>query len=129
MNENDLYIEYLLEMGAMTPEQEKLARQQSYVDSLRQSATTTPQGRMVGNTYVAPSWAQYAAQLGNAWMARSGQKKLDEAYKAQNTTEQDAISRIRASLARKRGVTPPSEAPVGAYVPKRPFGMEDEQPY
>ena len=129
MNENDLYIEYLLEMGAMTPEQEKLARQQSYVDSLRQNAIATPQGRMVGNTYVAPSWAQYAAQLGNAYMARSGQKKLDDAYKAQNTTEQDAISRIRASLARKRGVTPAAEAPVGAYVPKRPYGQEDEQPF
>jgi hypothetical protein len=129
MNENDLYIEYLLEMGAMTPEQEKLARQQAYVDSLRTDGTAAPQGRMVGNTYVAPSWSQYAGQLGNAWMARSGQKKLDEDYKAQNTTEQDAISRLRASIARKRGVTLPSQAPVGAYVTKRPYGMEDEQPY
>jgi len=129
MNENDLYIEYLLEMGAMTPEQEKLARQQSYVDSLRQSAITAPQGRMVGNTYVAPSWAQYAAQLGNAYMARSGQKKLDDAYKEQSATDQDAVNRIRAEIARRRGKTLPSQAPVATGVVKRPFGIEDEQPY
>lgn len=121
---NDLYIEYLLEMGALTPEQEKLARQQSYVDSLRQNANTPQQGRMVGNTYVAPSWAQYAAQLGNAWMARSGQKKIDEAYKAQNTTEQDAIGRIRAEIARRRGVKPVVAMPQGGKGPYNP----DEEP-
>lgn len=129
MNENDLYIEYLLEMGAMTPEQEQLARKQAMVDSLRQGAVDSPQGRMVGNTYVAPSWSQYAAQLGNAWMARSGQKKLDDMYKSQNTAEQDAIGRLRASIARKRGVTPPSQAPAAAGVVKRPYGQEDELPY
>lgn len=120
MNNDDVYIQYLLEMGALSPEQEKLMRQQSYVDSLRQNATAAPEGQMVGRAYVAPSWTQYAAQLGNAFMARKGQQKLDEGYAAQKGQEISAVERIRQLVdARKRNAGPVT--PAAAVPQARPW--------
>lgn len=75
-NNNDPFLLYLLEESALTPEEEKLARQQQYVDALRTNAFEPRRGQMVGRTYVAPGFGEYAAQIGNALMARSGAKKL-----------------------------------------------------
>jgi len=95
MNEQD-YFDYFLEVGAMKPEDEKLKRKQAMVDYLRQSAMNTPEGQMVGRTYVAPSFAQYAAQLGNAFMARKGQQAADQAYADMNAQRRAKLEALRA---------------------------------
>ena len=94
MNEQD-YFDYFLEVGAMKPEDEKLKRKQAMVDYLRQSAMNTPEGQMVGRTYVAPSFAQYAAQLGNAFMARKGQQAADQDFANLTDTRRARLEALR----------------------------------
>jgi len=66
---------YMVEMGALDPQAEELQRQQAQIDMLRDKGMQGQEGRMVGNTFVAPSITQYAAQLGNAYMARKGNEE------------------------------------------------------
>lgn len=129
---DDLYLEYLLQMGGMRPEEEKLMRQQAMVESLRKNAADTPQGQMVGNQYVAPSWTQYASQLGNAFMARSGQKKLEEGYGKYNTAQGDMLRDLQKRMAQRRamstGATPASMVPpAGTAGVKRPWSPDEDE--
>jgi len=117
---DDLMLEYLLQMGAMRPEEEKLARKQAMVDALRQQSMTPMQGKMAGNVYVPPSFTQGLAQLGQAYGARRGQKKLDAGYATQNTAQADAIKRLRDQMAMKRGNA--TSMPQGG---KRPLEDDD----
>jgi hypothetical protein len=129
---DDLYLEYLLQMGAMSPDEEKLARRQARVDALREKSMQTPTGEMVGKHYVAPSWTQYAAQLGNAFMANRGQKQVDDAYGAYNKTQGDAIRALQQRMAQRRatatGTTPPSMVPPsGTMGVKRPWSPDEDE--
>lgn len=124
---DDLMLEYLLQMGAMAPEEEKLLRQQAQVDALRKSAAIGPQGQMVGKHYVPPSFTQYGAQLGNAYMANKSQGKLDKKYGEFNKTQGDKLREIQDRIAQRRaiatGETPSSMLPptgTGSVV-KRPY--------
>lgn len=117
---DDLYLEYLLQMGAMSPDEEKLARRQARVDALRERSMQTPTGEMVGKHYVAPSWTQYAAQLGNAFMANKAQGKVDEAYGAFNKTQGDAIRKLQERMAQRRAA-----GSMGAAT--APVPMDDEE--
>ena len=110
MNEEE-YFNYLVSIGAMRPEEARLARQQSQVDTLRGNAMQSPEGRMVGNTYVAPSVTQYAAQLANAFGARKGQKDLDTKYGDFNARQKAMLESLRKK-----------PTPAGIAMP-----MEDEE--
>lgn len=116
---DDLYLEYLLQMGAMSPEEEKLARRQARVDALREKSMQTPTGEMVGKHYVAPSWTQYAAQLGNAFMANKGQGKIDQQYGEFNKTQGDAIRKLQERMAQRRA--------GNAVTPSAPIPEDDEE--
>lgn len=94
MNDN-LMFDYLLQMGAMRPEEEEMARKQKMVDALRQQATDTPQGQMVSGHYVAPSFTQYAAQLANAYGARKGQQGVNAAMQGMNDRQRLALEEMR----------------------------------
>lgn len=110
MNEEE-YFDYLVSIGAMRPEEAKLARQQAQVDTLRENAMATPQGKMVGNTYVNPSITQYASQLLNAYGARKGQQDLDTKYGDFNARQKAMLEALRKK-----------QNPVGIPMP-----MEDEE--
>lgn len=100
---NDEYIlEYLLHTGAMRPEEEELLRKQKMVDALRANSMESPQGQMVGKHYVAPSFTQYAAQLGTAYGARRGQEQVDDGMKKFNTKQGQMIKDLQARIAAKR---------------------------
>ena len=72
---NNQQFNYMVDMGSLNPQEEELQRQQATIDALRDKSNEQTQGRMVGNTFVAPSFTQYAAQLGNAYMARKGNEE------------------------------------------------------
>lgn len=100
---NDEYmLEYLLQSGAMRPEEEELLRKQKMVDALRANSMESPQGQMVGKHYVAPSFTQYAAQLGNAYGARKGQQQVDAGMKTFNAKQGQMIKDLQAKIAAKR---------------------------
>ena len=77
----------------------EMQRKQKIAELLTGKGFETPQGQMVGNRYVAPSWSQYANQLFSAYsggkMAEDIQKeqvKLAQALKQQKDTESAAIT-------------------------------------
>lgn len=94
-NTDALMFDYLLQMGAMQPEQQDLRRKQAMIDALRTSAMTSPQGQMVGKHYVAPSLMQYAAQLGQGYMAGNAQGMQDEAMRDINRRQRTELENLR----------------------------------
>lgn len=101
MNDN-LMFDYLLEMGAMRPEQEELRRKQAMVDALRGQAMTPMQGQMVGKHYVAPGIANAIAQMGTAYMAGQQQKGVDAGMRNINDQQRRLLDDMRR---RRQGLT------------------------
>lgn len=99
---DEFMLDYLLQMGAMRPEEERLKRRQAQVDALREQSMQPLQGQMVSGHYVAPSWTQGVGQLVQAYGARKGQKKLDAAYGAQNAKQGQMIRDLQARIAAKK---------------------------
>ncbi len=101
MNDN-LMFDYLLEMGAMRPEQDEMRRKQAMVDALRGRAMEPMQGQMVGKHYVAPGIANAIAQMGTAYMAGQQQKGVDAGMAGMNERQRRALEDMRR---RRQGIT------------------------
>lgn len=101
MNDN-LMFDYLLQMGAMRPEQEELRRKQAMIDALRGNAMNAPQGQMIGKHYVPPSLTQYAAQLGQGLMAGQAQGAQDTAMRGMNARQGEELRRMQELRRRQR---------------------------
>lgn len=101
MNDEMMY-EYLLQMGAMRPEQEELKRKQAMVDALRGQVMQPMQGQMVGKHYVAPGIANAIAQMGTAYMAGQQQKGVDSSAMDMNTRQRYALNDMQEKMRRKR---------------------------
>ena len=97
---DDLMFDYLLQMGAMRPEEAELKKKQAMVEALRGNAMTPMQGQMVGKHYVAPGIGQAIAQLGQGYMAAQGQKGVDAQMVDFNTKQRMALEEMRK---RRRG--------------------------
>jgi hypothetical protein len=126
---DDLYFDYLLQMGAMSPEEEKLARRQAQVDMLRTQSMQAPQAQQAGRVVVAPSWTQALAQVGQAYGAHRGQKQLDQGYADQSAKNVDYVKALRDRVAARRGAGKGSTPPIAASLPatgKRPYGEDDD---
>jgi hypothetical protein len=69
------------DIGTLTPEQmlqqQQILRQQKMAEMLMQQPL--PQGQMIGNRYVAPSFTQNLAVLANAFVGRRNLDKADQA--------------------------------------------------
>lgn len=117
MDEN-AFFDYLLEMGAMRPDDEKLARKQAMVDALRQASFDSPQATQAGRVVVAPSWTQLLGQIGQGWAARKGQKEADKMGADLNATRKaqlEELRRRRSSSNMVNPLNPYEEDPYGLY--------------
>ena len=94
MNDSDIF-DYLLQMGAMRPEQDDLKRRQAMVDALRQGAMTPGQGQMVSGHYVPSGLAGLAGQLGQAYFAKQGQGAVDQRMGEMNEKQRRILSDLR----------------------------------
>jgi len=69
-----------IDMGTLTPEQmlqqQQILRQQKMAEMLMQQPA--PQGRMVGNRYVAPSFTQNLASLFKTYVGKSNLEEADQ---------------------------------------------------
>lgn len=92
---DDMMFEYLVQMGAMRPEEAELKKKQAIVDALRQQSAESPQGQMIGKHYVAPSLTQYAGQLMNAYAANKGQQGVDAKMGELNARQRQALEDLR----------------------------------
>jgi len=72
----------MADIGTLNPEQmlqqQQILRQQKMAEMLMQQPV--PQGQMIGNRYVAPSFTQNLASLANMYV---GQRGIDKANQAQ----------------------------------------------
>lgn len=92
---DDMMFDYLLQMGAMRPEQDELKRKQAMVDMLRKNAMTPQDGQMIGKHYVAPGLAGAVSQLGQAYFASQGQKGVDQAATDMNARQKQMLDELR----------------------------------
>lgn len=107
---DEMMFEYLLQMGAMRPEEVEMMRKQKQIDALRGQSMEAPQGQMIGKHYVAPSLTQYAAQLGQGYMAGQGQKQQDVAMRGMNERQRQMLEDLR-----KRRQNPAAMGPSAMY--------------
>lgn len=108
---DDLMFEYLIQMGAMRPEEAEMLRKQKQIDALRQQSMDIPQGQMVGKQYVAPSITQYAANAMQGYVAGKQQQEQDAAMRGMNERQRKLLEDMRK---RRQGV---GAAPVGSLDP------------
>lgn len=111
---DDLMFDYLLQMGAMRPEQDELKRKQAMVDALRKSALTPMQGEMVGKHYVAPGLAQGLAQMGQAYMAKQQQGGVDQSMQAMNARQAQMLDELRKRRKQPAAMMDVQGAPAAA---------------
>lgn len=112
--DDNLMFDYLLQMGAMRPEEQELARKQKMVEALRQGGMQAPEAQMVGRQMVAPSWTQYAAQLGQAYAARKGQQGVDSSMRGINDRQRQMLEDLRK---RRTPAAPGASASPTPIVP------------
>lgn len=119
MNDQSLF-DYLIEMGAMRPEEEQLKRKQAMVDYLRQSSLQAPQAQQAGRVVVAPSWTQVLGQVGQAYAANRGQKEADQMYNDMNAQRKTRLEGLRA---KRTGTTPMPQGGKSMYDEEDPLGL------
>jgi hypothetical protein len=121
--QDDMLLQYLMEMGAMQPEQENIARKRMMVDALRQQSQV-PQGvtnqggrgyqpaRSPLESIVAPAMGQ-----GLASYQEGGANAASQALKMQRM---QALQRMRGGMGGGMG---------GMQFPQQPMPGEDTQPF
>lgn len=108
MNDDTIF-EYLLNMGAMRPEQDELKRKQAMVDALRQNALSPMKGEMVGKHYVGPGVGGLISQLGQGYLAAQQQRGVDDSMKTYNDKQRQMLEEMRR---RRMGQQPTQQAPA-----------------
>jgi len=103
--------------GNLSPEQQiqqqQIARQQKMAELLMQQGQQTPQGQMVGNRYVAPSFFQYAAPLLQSYVGRKELEKVEQRQlDLAKQLRADEISAMTDYMQQKQG-RPAQPAPTG----------------
>lgn len=88
----------LLQLGALTPEEEQLMRKQAMIQNLRQSSMEPLAARSAGNVVVAPSWAEGLSKLGQAYIARKGFEKSGEAAKDIYGRKSEILKKAQSGL-------------------------------
>jgi len=103
--------------GDLSPEQQirqqQIARQQKMAELLMQQGQQTPQGQMVGNRFVAPSFFQYAAPLLQGYVGRKELEKVEQRQlDLAKQLRADEISAMTDYMQQKQG-RPAQPAPTG----------------
>jgi hypothetical protein len=101
--DNDLLLQYLLTQGTYTPEEERIARQQSVVDALRKQSMTAPQMRQAGRVVVAPSWAESLGNIAQGLSAQYQQRGLDEEAKRMQASRISDILKMTSGRGQQSG--------------------------
>lgn len=94
MDDSSMF-DYLLQMGAMRPEQDDLKRKQALVDALRTNAMTPQQGQMIGKHYVGPGIAGAVSQLGQAAIASKQQGDVSQGLASMNDRQRLMLEELR----------------------------------
>lgn len=106
-------------------QQAQIARQQKLAEMLRQQGSKIPEGKMVGDYYVAPHWSQQLASAGNNMLGTYLDFKSQKAEKALTKQQEAAANAWRSSLPQATGGTaPPDSLGGGPPTPTVPVTRE-----
>ena len=114
---DDMMFEYLVQMGAMRPEEAEIKKKQAMVDALRGNAMAPMQGEMVGKHYVAPGIGQAIAQLGQGYMAGNAQAGVDQQARGMNDRQRTALEELRKRRKGSMGGMPGAMPSAGMSDP------------
>jgi hypothetical protein len=113
--DDGMMFDYLLQMGAMRPEQDELKRKQALVDALRGNALEPMQGQMIGKHYVGGGLGGALSKLGQAYFAKQGQQGVDTGLAGMNDRQRQLLEEMRkrrlAGMAPAAPATPTYSAP------------------
>ncbi len=111
---DDLIFDYMMQMGAMQPEQQELKRKQAMLDALRKNASVSPEGQMIGKHYVAPHWSQQLSRLGDTFVAMKGMQGVDAQMRDMNARQAKALEELRRRRMQP-GMAPAAPASYDPY--------------
>lgn len=89
------YLDFMMQMAEMGPQDEKLKRKQAQVDALRKQAMAPLQGQMIGKHYVAPGIGQALAQVGTAYLGAQQQNDVDAGTNSYNAEMRRKLDQLR----------------------------------
>lgn len=121
---DDMMFEYLIQMGAMRPEEAELKKKQAMVDALRGNAMAPMQGEMVGKHYVSPGIAGAVSQLAQGYMASKAQGGVDQQSRGMNDRQRMALEELRKRRKGGMGGAMPSSGMGDPYGNLPTYGNE-----
>lgn len=95
MGMDEAMLDYMLEMGALSPEQEAVARKRKMVDELRGMSQQPRDGRQVGNVYVASNPLEHLAGVAGQGLASWKERGADAAAKGLQDKKLGGIKAMR----------------------------------
>jgi hypothetical protein len=119
-----MMFEYLVQMGAMRPEEAELKKKQAMVDALRGNSMTPMQGEMVGKHYVSPGIAGAVSQLAQGYMASKAQGGVDQQARGMNERQRMALEELRKRRKGGAGAAMPSGGMGDPYGNLPTYGNE-----
>jgi hypothetical protein len=109
MDQNQMMMDYLLEMGAMQPEQEELARKRAMVDQLRGMSQRSPEMRGNGRMQVAANPLEFLNQGLQGYAAKTMGDKADVTGREQKQRRLEALGNMRKQwMPQQPGIVPPA---------------------
>jgi len=121
MDQNQMMMEYLMQMAEMQPEQQAIARKQAMVDQLRAGAANTPQMRGGGRGFTtAANPLEFLNNVAQTGLAKQGENQaaaMQDAYGAKRRSNlQDLRTKMMPSGVGAGGaVDPITGAPQANY--------------
>ncbi len=109
MDQDQMMLDYLMEMGALQPEQEAIMRQREMANQLRQGAQM-PGMRQTGRVAVAANPLEFLSSVGSGYGAIKQDQQADAAAKAYKDKRMGALEGLRGRMSpqRQTGIVPPA---------------------
>lgn len=115
MDQNQMMLDYLMEMGQLQPQQEAITRQRALVDRLREQGQT-PGMRQAGRLVTAANPLEFLGAAGSNYMAGQKEQEANTMQDQYKQKRMDALGRMRGGMGAQ--TTPPIIAP---QIPQEVF--------
>jgi hypothetical protein len=97
MDQNEMMLEYLMQMGEMQPEQAAIQRQQALVEQLR-GGGRMPEMRSSGRMMHAANPLEFLNSVGSNYLAKKGQTKMQGMEDAYGKKRRGALGDLRGRM-------------------------------
>ena len=115
------FIDYLMEMGALQPQEQDIARQRAMVEQLRGNAQM-PGMRQAGRVVQAANPLEFLSSVGSGYMAQQREQGADALAKDLTQKKRIGLEGYRNKVQPKQtGIVPPAGG--GSPYGNDPFGV------